>query len=155
MILRHILKIRGPQIFSKFWEPTPKGDRKQVPYWEPTNVRCCTKFSLPGCLAPGICASLLKMVNPTKQDQRDIQRPVLLHFKSNDGTVKHFRMVVSRSRVNAWVNSPRVSCYHMTIPIIMWPTGCRTNWMPWDRRCSDILHVAWTCWYAILTSLDC
>jgi hypothetical protein len=38
---------------------TRKGDMKQIPYWEPHNIRHHrTKLSLPGDVASGICAPL-------------------------------------------------------------------------------------------------
>jgi hypothetical protein len=40
------------------------------------------------------------------------------------------------------------------MPILMWPTEVRTDWMPCNRRCSNILHTAWTYCHAIFTPFD-
>jgi hypothetical protein len=61
-----LLKDQGSTDFPKIWEPSHKsscqnGNSVHFPYREPTNVRChSTKLCLPGDLALGICASLLR-----------------------------------------------------------------------------------------------
>jgi hypothetical protein len=64
---------------------------------------------------------------------------------------KQFRITRTKIRVNLMMKS---TCW-MTIPIQMWPTEFRTNWMPcFDGRCSNILHIAHNNYHTIFMSLN-
>jgi hypothetical protein len=65
-------------------------------------------------------------------------------------TLKVFRSCIPKLRTHIMVNSVLASCCCMTMPISMWPIECTTNWMPYNGRCSNILHIAQTYCYMTL-----
>lgn len=69
-------------------------------------------------------------------------------------TVRSFRRCIPRSQTTVWINSLTASPWWITAAIPMWPKGFRANWMPYDSRCSSILHIAWNCDFQIFGPLQ-
>jgi len=99
-----------------------------------------------------------QVVNLFKQNQRDINRPLLLEFTSCSDTVSAgcycqvLQILVTRSRTDVRVNSAVASSCCKTVPTPMLPTEFKTKGMLCDRRCSDIVLTTWTQCYAVNNS---
>jgi hypothetical protein len=88
----------------------------------------------------------------------DTDRLLLLDFIPHYDTINanHYCQVIQscgpRSRTIT-VNSLTVSACYMTAPATKWPKDLRTDQMPCNWRCSNILHIGQTYHHTILTPL--
>jgi len=82
-----------------------------------------------------------QVLNLSRQNQRDVNRPLLPEFKSCSDTVSAncycqvLQNLVTRSRTDVKVNSAVGSSCCTTVPTPMWPTEFKTKGMLCDGRC--------------------